>query len=94
MTAKGVNPNLLEKIAATAVLAALAVVQAAQAAVVQAAQAAVVQAAQAAVVQVTQAAVVQVEVAEVAVVAANNLKQKNIRDMYIQLLNLGLQKRC
>jgi tRNA-binding EMAP/Myf-like protein len=65
MTAKGVNPHLLEKIAATAVPAALAVVQVELGAVVQVALEAVV--------QVDLEAVVQV-----AVVAVNNLKQKNI----------------
>ena len=50
MTAKGVNPHFLEKTAATAVLAALAVVKVAQAAVVRVVQAAVVRVALGAVV--------------------------------------------
>ena len=66
MTAKGANPHNPEKIAATAVLAALAVVQVELAAVVQVELAAVI--------QVELVAVVQVEL--VAAVANNQLVKK------------------
>lgn len=80
MTAKGLIPHLLEKIAAVKVPAVSAAVQVDLAAVVQLDLAAVVQVGMVAVVLVEPLVVVAAEVAVVQVelvVAANNLKQIN-----------------